>query len=87
MASNGLDPGAHIIYLGNKNFDPEFSFQQDLSLIASYRDFSGEINAFNNNMDNFIYLTMLLDKDGKPQTDAQEIALININRQKPDYMD
>ncbi|MCL1034732.1 TonB-dependent receptor [Elizabethkingia anophelis] len=71
MASNGLDPGAHIIYLGNKNFDPEFSFQQDLSLIASYRDFSGEINAFNNNMDNFIYLTMLLDKDGKPQTDAQ----------------
>lgn len=71
MASNGLDPGAHIIYLGNKSFDPEFSFQQDLSLIASYRDFSGEINAFNNNMDNFIYLTMLLDKDGKPQTDAQ----------------
>lgn len=30
MASNGLDPGAHIIYLGNRNFVPEFSLQEDL---------------------------------------------------------
>ncbi|NAW52159.1 TonB-dependent receptor [Elizabethkingia argentiflava] len=71
LASNGLDPGAHIVYLGNKNFKPEFSFQEDLSLIANYSNFSGELNVFNNNMDNFIFLTVLLDKDGKPITDNQ----------------
>ena len=28
-ASNGLDPGTHIVYIGNRNFKPEFSFQRD----------------------------------------------------------
>lgn len=71
LASNGLDPGAHIVYLGNKNFKPEFSFQQDLSLIASYQDFSGEINVFNNNISDYIYLTMSLDSNGSPLVDSQ----------------
>ena len=34
-ASNGLDPGTHIIYLGNRNFVPEYSFQQDLGITAA----------------------------------------------------
>src|SRR5690606_4678190 len=27
IGSNGLDPGAHIVYLGNRNFVPEFNLQ------------------------------------------------------------
>ena len=30
IGSNGLDPGAHIIYLGNRSFRPEFNWQQDV---------------------------------------------------------
>ena len=32
IASNGLDPGAHIVYEGNMNAVPEFSLQEDLGL-------------------------------------------------------
>src|ERR1035441_2869902 len=32
IASNGLDPGAHIVYEGNLNFAPEFSLQEDMSI-------------------------------------------------------
>ena len=71
MASNGLDPGAHIIYLGNRNFKPEFSLQEDLGMSATFKDVSGEISLFNNNIQNYIYLTILVDANGNPITDAQ----------------
>lgn len=71
LASNGLDPGAQIIYLGNKDFKPEFSFQQDLSFITKYRDFSGEINLFNNHLKNYIYLMMSMDENGNPLINPQ----------------
>lgn len=72
MASNGLDPGAHIIYLGNRNFKPEFSLQEDIGISAKFKDFSAELSFFNNNIQNYIYLSMLVDADGKPISDAQE---------------
>ena len=71
MASNGLDPGAHIIYLGNRNFRPEFSLQQDLGLSARFTDFSAEASLFHNAIDHYIYLTLLVDATGNPLTDAQ----------------
>ncbi len=71
IASNGLDPGAHIIYLGNRNFNPEFSLQEDLGVIVSTRKFSGNFSAFNNNIQNYIYLSLQTDANGIPITDAQ----------------
>jgi iron complex outermembrane receptor protein len=71
MASNGLDPGAHIIYLGNRNFKPEFSMQEDIGVSATFKDVSGEVSLFNNNIQNYIYLTLLVDANGNPVTDAQ----------------
>lgn len=71
MASNGLDPGAHIIYLGNRNFNPEFSLQKDIGAIARFKDVSADVSLFNNNIQNYIYLTMLVDATGNPITDAQ----------------
>ncbi len=71
IASNGLDPGAHIIYLGNRNFHPEFSLQEDLGVIISTRKFSGDFSIFNNNIQNYIYLSLQTDAEGRPLTDAQ----------------
>jgi iron complex outermembrane receptor protein len=71
IASNGLDPGAHIIYLGNRNFVPEFSFQQDLGVTGQFRNVSASVSIFNNNIQNYIYLTQLTDESGNAITDAQ----------------
>lgn len=71
MASNGLDPGAHIIYLGNRNFVPEFSLQEDLGLIFKTNSINAELSLFNNYVSNYIYLNMLTAADGLPITDAQ----------------
>lgn len=71
MASNGLDPGAHIIYLGNRNFNPEFSFQEDIGASARFTGASADVSMFNNNIQNYIYLTLLADANGNPITDAQ----------------
>ncbi|MGN6531819.1 MAG: TonB-dependent receptor [Ginsengibacter sp.] len=71
MAANGLDPGAHIIYLGNRNFTPEFSMQEDIGVSARFKNFSTDISLFNNNIKNYIYLTMLANENGLPIMDSQ----------------
>ena len=71
MAANGLDPGAHIIYLGNREFNPEFSVQEDIGVLAKFKNVSADISLFNNNIQNYIYLRMLVDANGEPVTDAQ----------------
>lgn len=71
IGSNGLDPGAHIIYLGDRTFNPEFSLQEDLGINLKFKDVSGEVSVFNNNIQNFIYMTALADAQGNPILDAQ----------------
>lgn len=71
MASNGLDPGAHIVYLGNTGFNAEFSLQEDIGLMARFADFSAEVNLFNNHIQNYIYQSMVVDVNGNAVTDAQ----------------
>ncbi|MBU3660496.1 MAG: TonB-dependent receptor [Flavobacteriales bacterium] len=71
IASNGLDPGARLIYLGNRNFVSEFSLQEDIALLLNTRNFSGEISIFNNNIQNFIYLALVADSNNQPLVDAQ----------------
>jgi iron complex outermembrane receptor protein len=71
MAANGLDAGAHIIYIGNKNFDSEFSWQQDIGLFATDLNYSASISLFNKNIQNYIYLNQITNAFGQPLTDAQ----------------
>lgn len=71
FAANGLDPGAHIIYLGNRNFNPEFSLQQDLGAELNTNNISATLSVFNNNIKDYIYLTQLVNDHGDPVTDAQ----------------
>jgi iron complex outermembrane receptor protein len=71
LASNGLDPGAHITYLGSPDFRPEFSFQQDLGVLAYFDILTASISIFNNSIQNYIYLRQLTDDNNSPLTDAQ----------------
>nr|MDQ6890499.1 TonB-dependent receptor [Bacteroidota bacterium] len=71
FASNGLDPGAHIIYLGNRNFVPEFSLQEDIGADIHFNDFSASASLFHNNIDHYIYLSLLTDANGNAILDAQ----------------
>jgi iron complex outermembrane recepter protein len=59
IGSNGLDPGAHIVYLGNREFKPEFSLQEDLGLLAYLKDADVSLELFNNNIANYIYQARL----------------------------
>ncbi|HVU94054.1 MAG TPA: TonB-dependent receptor [Puia sp.] len=84
MASNGLDPGAHIYYIGNLNFSPEFSLQEDAGLTGDWADWGFGVNVFNNHINRYIYQDQAVDAVGVPlvivpgnrtfqfqQTDAQ----------------
>lgn len=71
IGSNGLDPGAHIIYIGNRTFSPEFSLQEDVGVLGRWKNWSFEFNVFNNNVQNFIYMAMDTDADGNPLIDNQ----------------
>ncbi|MBS7564057.1 TonB-dependent receptor [Mucilaginibacter sp. Bleaf8] len=66
VGSNGLDPGAHIVYLGNRTFKPEFNLQQDIGLIAYLADTDISAELFNNNIQNYIYQARLNDGNGQP---------------------
>ncbi len=71
LASNGLDPGAHIIYLGNTNFKPEFSLQEDVGASVRLNSLSADVSLFNNNIQNYIYLSLVVNANGNPIVDAQ----------------
>jgi iron complex outermembrane receptor protein len=66
IGSNGLDPGAHIVYLGNRTFEPEFSLQEDLGFIAYLKDADFMLEVFNNQLSNYIYQSRLDDANGNP---------------------
>lgn len=66
LASNGLDPGAHIVYEGNLRTVPEFSLQEDIGVIGSYPDISFGFNVFNNYIQNYIYEDQEVDQNGNP---------------------
>lgn len=54
IGSNRLDPGAHIVYLGNRSFGPEFSLQEDIGLMANLKEADISIDCFNNYIDHYI---------------------------------
>ena len=66
IGSNGLDPGAHIVYLGNRGFQPEFSWQQDLGVLWHQPTLDASVEVFHNYVQNFIYQARLLNDAGQP---------------------
>ena len=66
IASNGLDPGAHIYYKGNLDFKPEFSLQEDIGVSGEFRDYSFDVSAFSNAVEHYIYEEQEVDANGNP---------------------
>jgi iron complex outermembrane receptor protein len=66
IASNGLDPGAHIYYIGNLDFKPEFSLQEDIGVLGTFTDASFAFSVFNNYIQNYIYEDQKVDANGNP---------------------
>ena len=66
IGSNGLDPGAHIVYLGNRSFQPEFSLQQDVGALWHAPGFDASVEVFYNYVQHFIYQARLFDVAGQP---------------------
>ncbi|GAB2708249.1 TonB-dependent receptor [Hymenobacter frigidus] len=66
IGSNGLDPGAHIVYLGNRGFEPEFSWQQDVGVLWHQPTLDVSVEVFHNYVQAFIYQARLLDDAGQP---------------------
>ncbi|OCX50321.1 hypothetical protein BEL04_23500 [Mucilaginibacter sp. PPCGB 2223] len=68
LSANGPDPGSQIYHVGNSNFKPEFSVQEDLGAFLTLPTVTASIEAFNNNIDNYIFQQQVLDAAGAPVT-------------------
>ena len=66
IGSNGLDPGAHIVYLGNREFQPEFSLQEDAGVLWKSPSWEASAEVFHNYVENFIYQARAFDAQGQP---------------------
>ncbi|QMU29074.1 TonB-dependent receptor [Adhaeribacter radiodurans] len=71
VGSNGLDPGAHIRYQGNREFKPEFNFQKDISFLAYLKNLDISVELFDNRISNYIFQARLSDDQGQPIVDDQ----------------
>ncbi len=67
LSANGPDPGSQIYHVGNSDFKPEFSVQEDIGAFLTLPNVSGSAEIFRNNIDNYIFQEQLLDANGNPQ--------------------
>ena len=82
VGANGLDPGAHIRYQGNREFVPEFNFQKDISFLAYLKDMDVSIELFDNQISNYIYQARLSDENGNALIDDQGNLTYKYNQSK-----
>lgn len=66
LSANGPDPGSQIYHVGNSNFQPEFSVQEDIGAFLTLKDVSVSVELFNNDINNYIYQQQQLNPDGTP---------------------
>ncbi|NDC43052.1 MAG: TonB-dependent receptor, partial [Chitinophagia bacterium] len=66
VGANGLDPGAHIVYLGNRKFRPEFSLQQDAGVVFTIPGCTLMADIFHNRITGYIYQARAFDASGNP---------------------
>jgi iron complex outermembrane receptor protein len=65
ISANGVHPGTLIYQIGNKDFKPEFSLQEDIGISYRWDYISGDIDLFNNNISNYIFNNKLLNHIGQ----------------------
>src|ERR1051325_10431164 len=64
ISANGIHPGTGFLQLGNGDFKPEFSLQEDVGFFFDSKHVSISAEAFNNIIDNYIYDEKLQSVNG-----------------------
>ncbi len=64
ISANGVHPGTNFYQIGNEDFKPEFSLQQDIGFVFSSKFAVIELNLFNNFISNYIYNQKLISIHG-----------------------
>ncbi len=64
ISANGVHPGTNIYQIGNGDFKPEFSLQEDIGVNFSTHRVAIGLSVFNNTIDNYIFNQRLLDAAG-----------------------
>jgi len=64
ISANGVHPGTNIYQIGNNQFNPEFSLQEDLGFAFTSRYMAINFSLFNNVISNYIYNQKLLSVSG-----------------------
>ncbi len=64
ISANGVHPGTNIYQIGNSDFSPEFSLQEDLGFSYSSKYAVVNLSVFNNNISNYIFNERLLSING-----------------------
>lgn len=64
ISANGVHPGTNLYQIGNGDFKPEFSFQQDIGLEYSSKYAVITLSVFNNTLSNYIFNQRLLSAGG-----------------------
>jgi iron complex outermembrane receptor protein len=67
LSANGADPGSQIYHVGNSNFKPEFSVQEDLGAFLTLPNVSMSAEVFDNHIQNYIFQEQILDANGNPE--------------------
>jgi iron complex outermembrane receptor protein len=65
ISANGVHPGTNIYQLGNLNFKPEFSLQQDIGVTYNSEHITVNLELFNNNIQHYIFNQKLLNSAGQ----------------------
>ncbi len=74
ITANGVHPGTNIYQLGNTDFKPEFSFQQDIGLLFNTNHVKMSLEIFNNTINNYIFNQKVFNKNN------QDSIIINGNQ-------
>lgn len=69
ISANGVHPGTDLYQIGNPDFKPEFSLQEDLGLVFSSHYVVATLDLFNNTISNYIYNQKLQMSNGLDSTD------------------
>jgi iron complex outermembrane receptor protein len=64
ISANGVHPGTNFYQIGNLNFKPEFSLQEDLGVAYTSDKLEATFDVFNNNISNYIYDEQLVNSKG-----------------------
>ncbi len=69
ISANGVHPGTNMYQLGNPDFKPEFSLQQDIGMVFSSHYVVATLDLFNNVISNYIYDRKLQQANGQDSVD------------------